>query len=59
MQFSHHIHHAIHHVLTIKKPRSTTHLFQNTPQKPSKTTRAPEISGAKFFLKNDTYREAV
>jgi hypothetical protein len=59
MQFSHHIHHAIHHVLTIKKPPSTTHFFQNTPQKPSKTTKTPETSRAKFFSENCTYREAV
>jgi hypothetical protein len=48
----HHNYHAFHHVLTIKKPRSTTAIFQNTPQKPQqKTTKAPNLSGAKFFLK--------
>jgi hypothetical protein len=45
-----HIHHAFHHVLTIKKPRSNT-TFSKTPFKnPSKRgKKAPDLSGAFFF----------
>jgi hypothetical protein len=48
--FSHHVYHAFHHVFTIKKPRSTTHFFQNPPSKTlQKGKKAPDLSGAIFF----------
>jgi hypothetical protein len=39
--FLHHVYHAFHHVLTIKKPRPATTFFQNTPQKPQQKQQNP------------------
>jgi hypothetical protein len=44
------IYHAFHHVLTIKKPRSTTRFFQNTPQKHQQKAKNPTPSPAQDFF---------
>jgi hypothetical protein len=41
--------HAFHHKLTSKKPRSTTHFFQNTPQKTPKIDEIPPTNHLNFF----------
>jgi hypothetical protein len=41
--------HAFHHSLTIKKPRSTSHFFQNTLKNTSKTAKSHTITSAEFF----------
>jgi hypothetical protein len=44
--------HAFHHDLTIEKPRSTRHFFQNTPQKHQQRQQNPgSRQGLIFFLK--------
>jgi hypothetical protein len=48
-QFSHHVYHAFHHVLTIKKPRSTTAFCKTPLKKHSKNANAPDLSGANFL----------
>jgi hypothetical protein len=50
-EFFHHVLPAFHHVLTIKKPRSTTS-FSETPSKsPAKTQKSHAVASAGFFLK--------
>jgi hypothetical protein len=49
-QFSHHVLPAFHHVLTIKKPRSTTCFFQNPPQKDQQKRKNPTPSAAQDFF---------
>jgi hypothetical protein len=57
-QFSHHVLPAFHHVLTIKKPRSTTCFFQNTPQKHQQKYRNPTPAPAQDFSKNEAKHSA-
>jgi hypothetical protein len=42
--------HAFHHVLTIKKPRSTTRFFQTPLKNTSKTAKSPAPSPAQDFF---------
>jgi hypothetical protein len=58
-QFSHHVLPRIHHVLTIKKPRSTTRFFQNPPQKHQQKRENPTPSPAQdFFSRNEAKHSA-
>jgi hypothetical protein len=45
-----HIHHASHHVLTIKNHVPTTRFFKTTLKNPSKNSKAPGRPGASTFL---------
>src|SRR4029077_12140932 len=47
----HHVSPRIHHVLTIKKPRSTTRFFQTPSKTPAKTRKSHAVTSAGFFLK--------
>jgi len=49
-QFSHHVLPRIHHVLTIKKPRSTTHFFQNPLKNTSKNAKIPHRLQRRIFF---------
>jgi hypothetical protein len=51
----HHLHHAFHHDHTSKKPRSNTHFFQNTPEKPSKTTEIQPPTTPIFFSETSIF----
>jgi hypothetical protein len=51
-QFSHHVSPRIHHVLTIKKPRSTPRFSQNPLKKPSKKRKNPTAASADFSSKS-------
>jgi hypothetical protein len=48
-QFSHHGLPAFHHVLTIKKPCSTTRFFQNPPQKHQQRENPTPSPAQDFF----------
>jgi hypothetical protein len=47
----HHVLPRIHHDLTIKKPRSAPHFFQNTPQKHQQKQQNPDSRQGLIFLK--------
>jgi hypothetical protein len=49
-RFSHHVLPAIHHVLTIKKPHSTTCFFQNPPQKHQQNAEIPRRRRLRIFF---------
>jgi hypothetical protein len=57
-RFSRHVLPAIHHVLTIKKPRSTTCFFQNPPQKHQQKRESHAVPSAEFFSKNEAKHSA-
>ncbi|HEY1995342.1 MAG TPA: hypothetical protein VGG81_13125 [Edaphobacter sp.] len=49
-QFPTTFNHAFHHVLTIKKPRSTTCFFQNPPQKHQQNAEIPRRRRLRIFF---------
>ncbi len=51
VSFSRHVFDTNHHILTIKKPRSTPHFFKNPSKNPSKTNKSPGVIRGK---KNQT-----
>jgi hypothetical protein len=54
----HHVYHAFHHILTIKKPRSTTRISQNPLKKACKSGAKPLDHHFQNFSQNYIYREA-
>jgi hypothetical protein len=57
-RFSHHVLPAFHHVLTIKKPRSTTRFFQTPLKKHQQKRENPTPSPAQDFSKNEAKHSA-
>jgi hypothetical protein len=46
---THHVYHAFHHDLTIKKPRSAPHFLQNTLKNTSKSNKTRARARVSFF----------